>query len=105
MASEGSFDMTIGPLSRLWRWGRRRGQLAPDARLRHAREAVGYRKLVVDSARQCVRLTAPEMSLDLGGIAKGYAADEMLRTLKSHGLRHGTDRRGRRYCGRRRAAR
>ena len=86
IASEGSFDMTIGPMSRLWRWGRRRGQLASQARLRHAREAVGYRKLVVDSARQCVRLTAPEMRLDLGGIAKGYAADEMLRTLKAHGL-------------------
>ncbi len=85
-ASSGSFDVTIGPLTRLWRWAMRRGELPPDDRMRAAGDAVGYQKLVVDERARCVRLSVPNMKLDLGGIAKGFAADEMLKTLKSHGL-------------------
>ncbi len=85
-ASDGAFDVTVGPMTRLWRWAMRRAQLPPESRLSAARAAVGHEKVVVDSDRRCVRLTAPEMKLDLGGIAKGYAADEMLKTLRSKGI-------------------
>ncbi len=84
--TDGGFDVTVGPLTRLWRRAMRRGELPSEASLQGAREAVGYRKLRVDTARKCARLTARDMRLDLGGIAKGYAADEMLKTLKSHSL-------------------
>ncbi len=85
--SDGAFDVTVGPLSRLWRWSMRRGQLPSASRLDAARASVGYRNLDVDAARHCVRLGVPEMRLDLGGIAKGYTADEMLRILYSWGFR------------------
>jgi thiamine biosynthesis lipoprotein len=85
--SEGAFDVTIGPLSRLWRWAMRRGQLPSDSRLQTARSSVGYQHLLVDSVSRCVRLAIPEMQLDVGGIAKGFAADEMLETLSSWGFR------------------
>ena len=84
--SDGAFDVTVGPMTRLWRWAMRRGELPSDSRLGAARSSVGHRKLVVDGDGSCVRLTVPEMQLDLGGIAKGFAADEMLSALSSWGV-------------------
>ncbi len=84
--SDGAFDVTIGPLSRLWRWAMRRGQLPSKSKLDAARTSVGFRHLHVDSLNRCVRLNVPDMQLDLGGIAKGYAADEMLKALSSSGF-------------------
>ena len=44
-------------------------------------ELVGYTKIELDPKEKTVRLTIPGMQLDLGGIAKGYAADEVLKSL------------------------
>jgi thiamine biosynthesis lipoprotein len=84
--SDGAFDVTIGPVVRLWRRARRAETLPSPEALARAREAVGWRKLKLDSQNQTVTLTVPNMQLDLGGIAKGYAADAALAVLKSHGL-------------------
>lgn len=85
-ASEGAFDVTIGPVGRLWRRARRRHELPRADLLAKARTLVGYRNIVLDPDRQTVRLLKPGMKLDLGGIAKGYAADEALKVLQSHGI-------------------
>jgi thiamine biosynthesis lipoprotein len=82
----GAFDVTVGPLTRLWRWAMRRDRLPPDDDLVQARGAVGYRHLVLDSAARTARLVRPGMRLDLGGIAKGYAVDEAMAVLQAHGL-------------------
>ena len=82
----GAFDVTAGPLVRLWRRARRRGELPDPARLAQARELVGFDKLHVDERTQSVRLAKSGMLLDLGGIAKGYAADCALAVLKRHGI-------------------
>lgn len=84
--THGAFDVTVGPLTRLWRWSARRGELPPSDRLRPALSAVGFRDLFLDSARQTIRLERPGMALDLGGIAKGYAADVALGALRRRGL-------------------
>ena len=86
--TDGAFDVTVGPLTRLWRWAMRRGRLPPDDELAQARAAVGYRHLVLDSVARTARLVRPGMRLDLGGIAKGYAVDEALAVLQVHGLPH-----------------
>ena len=79
--SEGAFDVTVGPLVRLWRLARRT-QLLPDAKeLADAKAKVGYEKVALDPAGQTVALKLPGMRLDLGGIAKGYAADVALAVL------------------------
>ncbi|HUG40899.1 MAG TPA: FAD:protein FMN transferase [Longimicrobiales bacterium] len=83
----GAFDVTVGPLTRLWRWSARRGELPDSVRLARARAAVGWRCLDVDTATGVVRLARPGMALDLGGIAKGYAADAALAELARRGLR------------------
>ena len=84
--SSGAFDVTAGPQVRLWREARRRGA-APTADARAAAlEISGWRLLELDPRERAVRLLTPGMQLDLGGIAKGYAADEALRVLGEHGL-------------------
>jgi len=83
--TDGAFDMTIGPVVRLWRRARRTEALPSPEMLAKARAAVGYRKLKLDPAEKTATLTAPNMQLDLGGIAKGYSADKALEVLRSHG--------------------
>ena len=82
--SGGAFDVTAGPLIRLWREARRTGELPEPSALENARRLVGWRKLRLDQRRRSARLQLPGMKLDLGGIAKGYAADEAQRVLKKH---------------------
>lgn len=84
--SEGAFDVTVGPLSRLWRRARRQKELPPSDMLAAAREAVGYRHIQLSEATQSVTLDKADMRLDLGGIAKGYAADEALEALRKAGI-------------------
>lgn len=84
--TDGAFDVTVGPLTRLWRRARRRARLPPEPGVREAMKAVGYANLVL--ADSSAMLLQPGMRLDLGAIAKGYAADEALRVLAAHGIVH-----------------
>ena len=84
--SEGAFDVTVGPVVRLWRRARRRHQLPSAQRLQSARELVGYRLIRLDSRQRAVELLKPGMQLDLGGIAKGYVVDEALAVLRKLGI-------------------
>ncbi len=85
--SDGAFDVTIGPMVRLWRTARRSRVLPSRAELDAARRLVGWRKLHIDSKLSTVRLDVPGMQLDLGGIAKGYACDAAQRVLKRQGIK------------------
>jgi thiamine biosynthesis lipoprotein len=84
--SDGAFDVTIGPVVRQWRRTRRTGSLPAPEAIDRARAPVGWRKLKLDPRNQTVTLTVPDMQLDLGGIAKGYAADQAMAVLKALGL-------------------
>lgn len=85
-ASDGAFDITVGPLTTLWRRSRRSKQLPDTATLARAKNSVGYRALKLDQANHTAMLVLPGMRLDLGGIGQGYAADAALETLKQHDL-------------------
>lgn len=82
--SDGAFDVTVGPLITLWRAARRSGVLPDPAEIEKARALVGWQKMELTPGR--VKLATPGMKLDLGGIAKGYAADEAQKVLKKHGI-------------------
>jgi thiamine biosynthesis lipoprotein len=84
--SGGAFDVTAGPLVLLWRDARRTGELPDTAELRAALARSGWRNLRLDPARRTARLLVPGMRLDLGGIAKGYAAQAAIETLRRHGV-------------------
>lgn len=85
-ASDGAFDVTIGPVVDLWRRARRKKELPNPAAPKAALERVGYEHILIDEKAGTVELRKENMRLDLGGIAKGYAADEALRVLREHGV-------------------
>lgn len=84
--SDGAFDVTAGPLIRLWRTARKSDRLPAQADIDAARKLVGWQKVIIDPKARTVRLEIPGMQLDLGGIAKGYACDEAVRVLKRQGI-------------------
>jgi len=84
--SEGAFDITVGPVVKLWRRAKEERKLPAPADLAKALSSVGYRHVTLDRARQTARLGVPGMSLDVGGIAKGYACDRALAVLARYGI-------------------
>ncbi|NTW28108.1 MAG: FAD:protein FMN transferase [Coriobacteriia bacterium] len=80
--SHGAFDITIGALTRLWDFHTRRAPSA--AEITGALEHVDYRNLLVDETT--VQLLDPAAALDLGGIAKGYIADDIATHLRQQGV-------------------
>ncbi len=76
--TDGAFDVTIGPVTHLWRQRK-----LPDA---ETLSRVGYRNLVLNPNHRTVFLKIAGMQLDLGGIAKGFAADEALAVLHARGV-------------------
>ncbi len=83
--SDGIFDPTVAPLTRLWKRAIRRGSLPSAERLTRARRQVGLDRLCLDETGSTIGLKPSDdaaFELDLGGIAKGYIADEALATLR-----------------------
>ena len=81
--SEGGFDITVGPLTQLWRIARERGIPPSTEELKRKLDLVNFRNLMIDQEGK-VFLRKKGMAIDLGGIAKGHAVDrafELLRTL------------------------
>ncbi len=86
--SGGAFDVTAGPLVQLWRKARNTRTLPAPEALETPRARSGYALLRLDAVDSTATLANKDMRLDLGGIAKGFAADEALATLRAHGLPH-----------------
>jgi FAD:protein FMN transferase len=84
----GAFDITAGPLIRLWKAAIRSGKLPSEADREAARKRVGYHQVALDRAASRARLV-PGMSLDLGGIAKGFAVDAAVAALRGRHLSGG----------------
>lgn len=84
-ASGGAFDVTVGPLTFLWREARASGKPIDAAALEEARSRVGWHLLEIDPIRGTVTVLAEGMRLDFGGIGKGYAAQEALRAMAALG--------------------
>lgn len=88
--SEGAFDITARPLMDLWGFYRQRQQLPDDTEIAAARRHVGLAKVVFDDAARSVRFLDPDVRLDLGGIAKGYAVDRAVAAALAQGITAGT---------------
>lgn len=84
--TDGAYDPTIGPLSKLWRESRRRHVLPTDAVLASAKASTGHQHLICDSSSKSLIMKKAGMRLDLGGIAKGQAADAMLAVFVRYDL-------------------
>ena len=84
--SDGAFDITVGPLTRLQRQSRKDGKLPDPAKLKEALADIGYHYIKLDKEHRRVQLTHAHMQLDVGGIAKGYTSDQILKLLAQHGI-------------------
>jgi thiamine biosynthesis lipoprotein len=84
--SGGAFDVTVGPVVRLWRRARRDRKMPAPELLDKARALVGSNQMELDSAARTVCLKRAGMKLDVGGVAKGYACGAAIAVLKQKGI-------------------
>jgi thiamine biosynthesis lipoprotein len=85
--SEGTFDISVGPLMKVWGFYKGSGHLARQGAVSAALEQVGYRNIILDSDRRTVRFAKEGVELDPGGVGKGYAVDRMVDILRKDGVR------------------
>ena len=85
-ASDGAFDITVGPLVRTWGFFRGSGRLPHRAEIRTALAKVGYRNVILNRDNLTIQFARPGMEIDPGGIGKGYAVDRIVEILRSRGI-------------------
>ena len=85
--SDGAFDVSIGPVIKLWRASRRQKALPDAPRLAAARQLVGWKQIRLNKDARTVELQQAGMSIDFGGIAKGYIADQARTVLYKNQIR------------------
>ena len=84
--SNGKFDITISPVSSLWDFQSEDPEIPDDTDIQSALTHVNYKNIQINGNQ--VSLTDSEAAIDLGGIAKGYIADQLKDYLKSQGVEH-----------------
>jgi thiamine biosynthesis lipoprotein len=83
--SSGGFDISLEPVISLWNIGTEEARVPEANELTEALKKVDYKKIQIDESNTSVSLEEG-MSLDLGGIAKGYAADLVSDYLREEGI-------------------
>ena len=84
--SQGTFDITIGPLMKTWGFFKGAGQLAGRDEVAAALAKVGWRHLRLDQESRTVRFDLEGVEINPGGIGKGYAVDRVVRILRQKGI-------------------
>jgi thiamine biosynthesis lipoprotein len=82
----GAFDVTAGALTRVWRRARRQGALPDPSEIEAGRRVSGYRLMRLGADDQALWLAREGVRIDVGGIAKGYAADRALEAIEAMGV-------------------
>ena len=88
--SNGAFDITVGPIVQLWGIGTQNERVPSPEEIKDKLKLVGYEKIKINEVDSSIMLAQKGMVIDLGGIAKGYAADEAARIIISHGIKKAT---------------
>lgn len=82
----GAFDVTVGPLTLIWRRARKSLLMPESEEIEAARALVGPSLVKLDQSKRTIQLVKKGMRLDFGGIGKGYAADQALAALRAQGI-------------------
>lgn len=86
--TDGAFDITIGPVVNLYGFGAVKNRRVPsDKEISDNLFLVNYRNIEIDGGKNSVRIKK-RMSLDIGGIVKGYAVDRAVKILKEAGIKN-----------------
>jgi FAD:protein FMN transferase len=86
--SDGRFDITIGPLIKLWNIGTQSAKVPLQEEITESLDLVNYRNIELDKESGSVFLKSTGMMIDLGGIAKGFAGDRVKEFLVDNGIEH-----------------
>ena len=84
--TDGVFDVTLGPVVQMWRHATRKGIFPERKEIDSALSKIGYRKMELKAASRQVLLKQKGMRLDIGGLGKGFAAEEAIKVLKHYGV-------------------
>jgi thiamine biosynthesis lipoprotein len=84
--SGGDFDITVGPLMKLWGFFRGQGRLPTPAEIAEVQKHIGYQHVHLNAERSTIHFDVSGMSLDPGGIGKGYAVDRAADILRARGV-------------------
>jgi len=84
--SQGAFDITVGPLMRVWGFYKGSGHMPHRAQIRTALARTGYKNIVLNPSTRTIQFANNGLELDPGGIGKGYAVDKMAEVLKASGV-------------------
>ncbi|GAB6099092.1 FAD:protein FMN transferase [Halanaerocella petrolearia] len=87
--TKGAFDPTIGPLVELWGIGTKEAKVPKKNKIKTELALVDYNKVKLFPESNEIFLAQADMILDVGGIAKGYAADKIIELWKEKGVKSG----------------
>lgn len=86
--TQGAFDITAGPLVRVWGFTQRRGKKPSEMEIQEAMSRVGYQHVKLRDADRSVSFDVPGMEINLGAIGKGFALDQLAMALMDRGLKN-----------------
>lgn len=81
-----TFDITIGPLTQLWRKAKAEKRFPSQAEIKTAKQLTGFKNLTLDQTKKTISFNKKGMRLDFGGIVPGYAAQKVIDLLKSKNI-------------------
>ncbi len=85
-ATGGAFDITVKPLVELWATAKAGGLFPSESEVRRTLERVGYRHIIIDDQAKSIAFDRGGITLDMGGVAKGYATDRAMQQLSRSGI-------------------
>ena len=85
--TEGSFDVTVGPLMKAWGFFDKKGRVPDTAEISDLMTRVGFKHVIANQKAHSIRFDRTGVEIDLGGIAKGYAVDKAAAILKASGVK------------------
>lgn len=88
-ASDGAFDITVGPLMKVWGFYKGSGRFPHRSEIRGSMSRVGYEHIILDPDNNTVRFRRPGVEMDPGGIGKGYAVDRVAGILRRQSIESG----------------
>ncbi len=85
--TEGTFDITVVPLVRLWGFYEKGNSFPSEDSIKEALQAVGYDNIVLNKKNRSISFKKDGVEIDLSAIAKGYAVDKAAEAIKQSGIR------------------
>lgn len=83
----GAFDITVSPFIKLWAIGTKDERIPIESEIKEKIALVGYKNISINESDNSVKLMKVGMSIDIGGVAKGFTADEIVKIFKRYGVK------------------